>query len=144
MKELTTNRKARHEYTIIKTFEAGIKLVGSEVKPILKSKADIKNSYVRIIKNEAYLLESYVPNEITTYCASKHEEYRDRKLLLKRKEIDMLLSFLKTNQHTTIIPLKIFYSDSKKIKIEIALAKGKKEYDKRQAIKERDEQRYLR
>lgn len=142
MKELSTNRKAYYDYFILEKFEAGIKLLGSEVKPVLSHKMGINNSFIKVIKNEVFLFDSNIPNDNTTYYYLRHKEDRERKLLLKKKEIFKINEFIKNNQNSTIIPLKVYYSDSRKIKLEIALCKGKKNYDKKQAIKERDIIRY--
>jgi SsrA-binding protein len=142
MKLLSNNPKAKYEYTILETFEVGIKLVGSEVKPILKAKANIKGSFAKIVLQEVFLFGMYVPNEETTYHYLRHKEDSERKLLMTKKEIRKLEAKLKMNQHTTLIPLRVYYSDNKKIKVELALCKGKKDYDKRETIKQRDIERY--
>ena len=135
------NRKAKHEYEILETFNAGIVLVGSEVKSVKAGKVNIGDAYCYIShRNEIFLKNSH----ISKYDSDKftnHEEKRDRKLLLNKKEI------LKIQQKTmspgyTIIPLKIYVYKSL-IKVQIGICKGKHNYDKRNDIKDRDNKREL-
>lgn len=134
------NRKARFNYEIILTIEAGIELKGNETKSILNKKCSILESYISIVENEAYLKQSYIKCDDLSYYG-KFDETRDRKLLLHKKEIMQLKNELKFNNHYTIVPLDIHLSNSKKnkkIKLTIALVKGKNNYDKRQSLKEKD------
>ncbi len=132
---ISKNRKAFHEFHILDKYEAGIELTGSEVKSLREGKGNLKDAYVIIRKNEAYLVNAHIsPYSHTGYQG--HEPTRDRKLLLNRNEIRKL------NQHTaekglTIVPLKMYFKGSW-IKVEIALAKGKKTYDKKEALKQKD------
>ncbi len=135
------NRKARHEYNILETYTAGIVLQGSEVKSIKAGKANIGDAYCYIsTKNEIWIKNSHV-SKYDSDKFTNHEEKRDRKLLLNKKEIRRLKSDIQ-NPGYTIIPLKMFIMKGK-IKVEIALCKGKKDYDKRETIKERDSNKEL-
>lgn len=135
------NRKARHEYNILENYTAGIVLQGSEVKSIKAGKANIGDAYCYIsTKNEIWIKNSHV-SKYDSDKFTNHEEKRDRKLLLNKKEIRRLKSDIQ-NPGYTIIPLKFFIMKGK-IKVEIALCKGKKDYDKRETIKERDSNKEL-
>lgn len=129
------NRKARYDYEIESTYEAGIVLTGTEIKSIRQGKANIKDSYAIIRNNEIYLLNSH----ISLYEEGNrfnHEEERTRKLLLHKKEILKLKNKLEIEGYT-LIPLKIYFVRGR-AKVEIGLAKGKKLYNKKEVIKERD------
>ncbi len=132
------NKKAYFDYTIIKEIEAGIELVGTEIKSIRKGSVDLKDSFVTIKNNEAFLLNSYIAkyNEGNQF---NHEERRTRKLLLHKEEIKRLKE-AKEEERISIVPLKM-YMKGNHAKILIAVAKGKKLYDKREAIKKRDLER---
>lgn len=132
------NRKASFEYFFIKDFVAGIELLGSEVKSIINGKISLNNCFCYFKENEIYLKGANI-SPIGTF---PHDPTRDRKLLLKRKEINNLIFDLETGM--TVVVKRIFSNERGKIKVEIALAKGKKNYDKRQSIKERDLKRELR
>lgn len=135
------NKKARFDYEIIETFEAGLMLTGSEVKSLRDKNVQLKDSYVSFRGNEAYLQNAH----ISVYMASSynnHEPERLRKLLLNRAELEHISDSLKERGYACI-PLKIYFKKGR-AKIEIALAKGKKTHDKRQAIKERDAKDELR
>lgn len=134
------NRKARHEYNILENYTAGIVLQGSEVKSIKAGKANIGDAYCVITNGEVWLKNSHV-SKYDSDKFTNHEEKRDRKLLLNKKEICRLTSDVQ-NSGYTIIPLKMFIMKGK-IKVEIGLCKGKKDYDKRESIKERDSKREL-
>lgn len=138
------NRKARYDYEIEDTYEAGIVLTGTEIKSIRKGKANIKDSYVIIRNQEAYLINTH----ISLYEEGNrfnHEETRTRKLLLHKKEILKLGDKLEIEGYT-IVPLKIYFSKGR-AKIQIGVAKGKKNYNKKETIKERDikreQERYM-
>jgi SsrA-binding protein len=140
MKIIATNRKARHDYHILDEYEAGMVLLGSEVKSIRAGRISIKEAYVRVDKGEVWLINAH----IAAYDpASKmnHDPRRDRKLLLHSNEIQRLWEDV-TQKGVTIVPLKV-YLKSGRAKIEIALAKGKQKYDKRQAIAKRDAEREM-
>ena len=138
IKVLIKNKKAYHEFFIDETVEAGIALVGSEVKSIRSGKANIKEAFVRIINNEAFIVGMHVsPYEKGSYF--NHDPLRQRKLLLHKREIVKLYS-LATQKGLTLVPLAVYLKQGK-VKLEIGVARGKKLYDKRQSIAERDAQR---
>lgn len=133
---VATNRKAMFDYFIIDRFEAGIVLSGSEVKALRARKANIKDSFVRIIKNEAFLFNAHISHLKTTNTYFKPDEKAPRKLLLHRREINKL--FLLVSQKTyTIVPLSLYFNKKNLLKVEIALVQGKKLYDKRESIKQK-------
>lgn len=135
MKIISTNRKASFEYFLLDKYDAGIVLVGSEVKSIRNSGVSLEDSYVVIKRGEAYIKNMYVkPYEKTSAFAV--DERRDRKLLLNRKEILKLERSL-NDVGLTIVPTKLYF-EKNFVKLEIALAKGKKLYDKRESIKEKE------
>lgn len=129
------NRKARFDYEIEETLEAGIALKGTEIKSLRMGKANIKDSYIIIKNNEAYLLNAHI-SSYEKGNIFNHEELRTRKLLLNKKEIYKLRDKTEISGYT-IIPLKIYFKGPF-AKVTIALAKGKKLYDKRRIIKERE------
>jgi len=135
------NRKAKYDYQIFDTYEAGIVLTGTEIKSIRKGNCNLKDSYVVIRKNEAYIINMHV-SHYEEGNIFNHDETRTRKLLLHKKEILKLNNKIKISGNT-IIPLKLYFKKNK-VKIEIAMAKGKKTYDKRETIKERDINRNIR
>ncbi|MEO8400136.1 MAG: SsrA-binding protein SmpB [Ignavibacteriaceae bacterium] len=137
-KNIAVNRKARYEYTIIQTYEAGIVLQGTEVKALRQGKANLVDSYAAIKENELWLFSLHIsPYEQGNI--NNHEPTRTRKLLLNRSEIRKLIGKTK-EKGLTLVPLRLYFKNGK-VKIEIALAKGKKVYDKREAIAKRDMQR---
>lgn len=129
------NRKARYDYEIEDEYEAGIVLTGTEIKSIRNGKANIKDSYAIIKNNEAYLLNTHI-SEYTEGNRFNHDETRTRKLLLHKKEIYKLRDKLEIEGYT-LIPLKIYFVKGR-AKVLIGVAKGKKNYNKKEAIKERD------
>lgn len=140
MKIITENREARHNYFLDDFTEAGIVLVGSEVKSLRAGKCNLKDSYVIIRGGEAYLINAFISQfEKTSTLAP--EERRTRKLLLNRAEIFKFEKKLKT-QNLTIIPTKMYINDKNRVKIEIALGKGKHLYDKRKDLMKSDLKRY--
>ncbi len=132
------NKKAYFNYFIIRELEAGIVLLGTEIKSIKKGSCNITDSYIRIKNNEAYIINMYIEkyNEGSIF---NHEETRERKLLLHKKEIKKLLEEVKTEGYS-LIPLRVCIKEGK-AKVLIGLAKGKKLYDKRETIKKRDLER---
>lgn len=130
------NRKARHNYAIEDTVEAGIVLLGTEVKSLREGKANIGESYASAEDGELWLINSYIP-EYDKARNFGHEERRRRKLLLKRREIDRL-ALATQREGMTIVPLKLFFNDKGVAKLELGLAKGKKLHDKRESEKDRD------
>lgn len=138
MKIIAQNKKAFFKYNILESFEAGIELKGTEVKSIHQGNVSINEAYVIFKKNEAYILNMHVaPYEHGNIF--NVDPYRTRKLLLHKNEIIKLIFLLK-KESCTIVPLKIYWKKSK-IKLEIALVKGKKNFDKREDIKKRDLER---
>lgn len=131
-KEIAVNRKAYHDYFIYDTFEAGLVLLGTEIKSIRNGKVQFKDAFISFINNEAYIKGMHIA-EYKEGNRFNHDETRDRKLLLHRHELTKLQSKAKL-QGYTIIPLKLYLVDGK-AKMEIALAKGKMLYDKREDAK---------
>lgn len=140
MKQLANNKKAFHEYFIEKKYEAGIELIGQEVKSIKQGKVSIKESYIGDRNGQMYIYGMHVSPFKEAYDKNV-DPLRTRKLLLHKKEINSLIG-KKTQDGYTIVPLSI-YENKGLIKIEIALAKGKKLYDKREAIKRKDAKRRI-
>lgn len=138
MKLIATNKKAYFDYFIISTYEAGIVLLGSEVKSIRLGHTNLKDSFITFSKNEAYIKNMHISN-YKDATIDKIDEKRSRKLLLNSHEIDKLIS--KTQEKGfTCVPLKIYIKDNL-VKLEIALAKGKHLYDKKHTLAEKDIQR---
>jgi SsrA-binding protein len=129
---LATNRKARHDYEILEKLEAGIALLGTEVKSVREGRIQLKDSYVEVVEGEAFLVGVHI-SPYTHGNRANHDPERRRKLLLKRREIERIMGRTAI-QGQTCIPLAV-YLKGNRIKVEIALAKGKKLYDKRQAEK---------
>jgi len=134
-KNITVNRKARHEYSIIQTFETGIVLVGTEVKSLRQGKANLVDSHAKLKDSEVWLVNLHI-SEYTQGNINNHEPKRDRKLLLNKSEIRKLIGKTK-EKGLTLIPLRLYFKKGK-VKLELALAKGKKVYDKRRDIAKRD------
>lgn len=140
IKIVATNRKATHDYTIDDRFEAGLALLGTEVKSIRAGGANLREGYVQIRSGEAFLVNAHV----SPYDAAGrqgHDPLRPRKLLLHKKELARLVSGTQ-ERGWTIVPLKIYLKNGR-LKIEIALARGKRQFDKREAIGRRDAQREI-
>ncbi len=137
-KTLVSNRRARREYFIEETCEAGLVLKGSEIKSIRAGRANLQDSYVTIRDGEAWLVNSHV-SPYKQASIENHEPKRDRKLLLNRREISRLLGKVQAKGYT-IIPLRL-YLKGNRAKVEIALARGKKLYDKRADLAKRQAQR---
>lgn len=137
-KLIATNKKARHNYHIDDEYEAGIVLVGSEVKAIREGRVSFKDSYADIKQGEVFLRQLHISPYAYAYNAN-HESMRTRKLLLHSYEIKKLVGKIK-EQGYTLVPLKIYFKNDK-IKVLIGLGKGKKLYDKRETIKQRDVKR---
>ena len=135
------NRKARFEYYILETFEAGLMLVGSEVKSLRRGEASIAESFIRIKGEEAWLQDAFIaPYEQSGKF--NHEPKRLRKVLLHKREINRLMGKVK-EKGLTVIPTKLYFNKRGLAKIEIALAKGKTMYDKRDQIRKRDQDRQV-
>jgi SsrA-binding protein len=139
-KAIATNRKARHEYSILDTYEAGLVLTGTEVKSLRQGRASLVDAFATIDNGEAYLRNLHIP-EYTQGTWTNHEPRRTRKLLLHKAEISKLIGKLQETG-LTLVPLQLYFSDGK-AKIELALARGKRAYDKRQDLAKRDAQREI-
>ncbi len=137
-KNITVNRKARHEYTILQTFEAGIVLHGTEVKALRQGKANLSDSYAVIESGEVWLLNAHI-SEYEQGNINNHDPLRKRKLLLNKSEIRKLTRTVQ-EKGNTLIPLRMYFTRGK-AKVELAVAKGKKVYDKRHDIAKRDAER---
>ena len=135
-KVAASNRRARHDYDILETFECGIVLTGSEVKSIRDGKIQLKDSFARVQDGEVWLHGVHVSPYAYAHGDSAHDPDRARKLLLHRAEIDELTG--RTQQESlTLVPLSVYFKEGR-AKVELALAKGRRRYDKRQAIATRD------
>jgi len=141
MRVVAKNKKAFFNYDIMDTYEAGISLTGSEVKSIREGRISIKESYVDIRDGEVFLINSHI-SQYEAANRFNHKPRRDRKLLLHRQEIKRLTGKIK-QKGLTLIPTKVVINDKGLVKLEIALGKGKKIYEKREAIKERDREREM-
>ncbi len=135
-KIVAENRKARFNYEIMDTYEAGLVLTGTEVKSLREGKANIAESYATDEGGEMWLINSYLP-EYLQANRFNHEPRRRRKLLLSKREASRLQSAI-NREGMTLIPLKIYFNDQGRAKLELALGKGKKLHDKRETEKERD------
>lgn len=135
-RNVAENRKARFNYEIIDTFEAGLVLTGTEVKSLREGKANIAESYASEEGGEIWLINSYLP-EYLQANRFNHETRRRRKLLLNKKEVRKLIGAVQ-REGMSLIPLKIYFNDRGRAKLELALAKGKKLHDKRETEKKRD------
>ena len=133
------NRKARHNYFIEETFEAGLSLTGTEVKSLRGGRSTIAESYITALEGEAWLVNATIP-EYASGNRFNHEPRRPRKLLLHRSQVSKLVGAIQ-REGRTVVPLQIYFNPKGRAKIEIALATGKKAHDKRQSIKDRDWQR---
>lgn len=142
MPTYASNKKIFHDYEILEKIEAGISLLGSEVKSVRDGAISLKGSYITIHNNEAYLTGAiispykYAPKE-------GHKNDRSRKLLLSKSELRRLIG-KKEENGLTIVPLSVYTGSTGKIKVEIAIARGKRQFDKRETIKKRDIERHLR
>ncbi len=137
---IARNKKAFFDFEITDKFEAGIELMGSEVKAIREKRINIKDSYVRIIKGEAFLLESHISVLNTTHAYYGHEETRPRKLLLHKKELTKLKQRV-DQDGMSILALSVYFNSKNLVKVQIGLGKGKKLHDKRQSLKEKSQKR---
>ncbi|MBI2719396.1 MAG: SsrA-binding protein SmpB [Rhizobiales bacterium] len=135
IKVIADNRRARHDYEIMQTFEAGIELKGSEVKSLRGGRTNLAEAYAAMKAGELFLINSNIP-EYREANRFNHEPKRPRKLLLHKKEIAKLASGVQRDG-LTIVPLKMFFNPRGRCKVDIALARGKKLHDKREALKER-------
>jgi SsrA-binding protein len=141
MKLVADNRKARFDYAIEETVEAGVSLTGTEVKSLRLGRANLRDAHAFIRDGEVYLLNAHIaPYEQGNRM--NHEPTRSRKLLLHRKEIDHLEGRVR-QQGMTLVPLRIYFTERGRAKVELALARGKKQYDKRRTIADRDAKRQM-
>ena len=140
IKIVATNRKARHDYEIIETMEAGIVLTGTEIKSVRQGKVSLKEGFAIIRDGEVWLMDVHIA-PYTHGHRDNHDPRRPRKLLLHRREIDRLQGKLK-EKGWTLVPLKMYLKNNR-AKVELALVRGKKKYDKRRDIAKRDAQREL-
>jgi len=138
---LVLNRKARYEYAVIEEFTAGMVLFGSEVKSIRSGNVTLSESFIFIKDGEVWIKNMHIAKYKQSHKLEVHDESRDKKLLLNKKEIERISKKV-IDKGITIIPLGIFISNNK-LKMKIAVAKGKKNWDKRETIKERDLKREL-
>jgi len=134
------NRKAKYEYFILETYEAGIALTGTEIKSIRNGKANLKDSYAIIKNGEVYILNMHI-SKYDEGNIFNHDETRTRKLLLHKKEILKIRDKIEQDGFT-LIPIKLYFKGNH-AKLEIGIAKGKKSYDKRETIKKRDQEREI-
>jgi SsrA-binding protein len=133
-KSIAVNRKARHDFHIIETYEAGIALQGTEVKSLRDGRANLRDSYAQVLDHEMYLVDAHIsPYSHGNYA--NHEPLRRRKLLMHRREIDKISGQL-LEKGLTLVAMRLYFSRGK-AKVELALARGKKEHDKRDSIKQR-------
>ena len=142
MKNLAVNKSVSHDYLVLETLEAGLALVGSEVKSVRAGRVSLKESYAEVRNGEVFLVKCHVsPYEAANIF--NHDPLRERKLLLHRREIRRLA--VKTQERgLTIVPTRVFIGDKGRIKLEIALVRGKRAHEKREAIKKRDTEREIR
>ena len=140
VKVIATNRKARHEYHILEKFEGGIVLKGSEVKALREGKANIKEAYIRFLKNELFVIGMHI-SEYSHAGYSSHSPVRDRKLLLHKQELKKIQKIVE-EKGKTLIPLSMFFKHGY-VKVEFGLAKGKKLWDKRKTKMEKDISRQI-
>ncbi|MCX8071115.1 MAG: SsrA-binding protein SmpB [Candidatus Binatia bacterium] len=140
VRDAVVNRRARHDYHIEETIEAGLVLTGSEVKSLRAGKGQLKDSYARVKNGEVWLLQSHI-SEYAPAARFGHDPTRPRKLLLHKREIARLAGKVR-EKGLTLIPLRIYFKNGR-AKVELGLARGKKLYDKRAALRERDAQREI-
>ena len=140
IKIIAENRKARHDYLIVDQYEAGLVLTGTEVQSLRLGRVNLKDSYARVKDGEVFLYQVHISPYPFAYY-NNHEPLRVRKLLLHKREIERLYAKANEQGHT-LVPLKIYFKAGK-AKITLALAKGKRAYDKRQSIRDREQKREL-
>lgn len=140
-RDLVTNRKARHDYHILETYEAGIALAGTEVKSLRAGKGNLKDSYARVENGELLLYSMHISPYEKGNIFNK-DPLRTRKLLMHRREIDRLFGLVK-EKGVTLIPLRVYLNERGRVKVELAVAKGKTLYDRREDIKQKDAEREM-
>ena len=139
-KDLVSNKRAAHDYEILETFEAGIVLQGTEIKSLRDNGGGLQEAYVKVLNNELWLIGSHI-SPYRYGNIHNHEEKRDRKLLMHRNEIRKFRVAIQ-EKGLTLIPLALYLKNGR-VKVKIAIAKGKKTFDKREAVKERDDKRQM-
>src|SRR6266545_6677940 len=137
---IATNRRARHEYEVLETVEAGLVLKGTEAKSLRTGQVNFKDSYAAVRNREAWLLGCHI-SPYSHGTDANHDPERDRKLLLHRREIERLMGKV-AERGLTLVPLRLYFKEGR-AKVEIALARGKKLHDKRSALREREVQREM-
>lgn len=138
-KIITQNKKARHDYEVVETMEAGIALQGSEVKSCRRGAVNLKDSYARIEGGEIYLVDAHI-SPYSHANRFNHDPLRKRKLLLHKREIKKLYGKIR-QRGQSFVPLRMYFNGRGKVKVEMALAHGKKKHDRREDIKKRDQRR---
>jgi len=136
-KQVAENRRARFDYFIESTVEAGIMLVGSEIKPLRAGKVSIAESYAEVKEGELYLVNAHIDEHGNTNKAWQHSPKRPRKLLLSKRELGKLIGAVE-RKGITVVPLNLYFNHKGILKVTLGVAKGKKEYDKRETEKKRD------
>jgi SsrA-binding protein len=140
VKVVATNRRARRNYTVVDTFEAGMVLLGSEVKSLRAGGMELKDSYATVKDGEVFLVGAHIAPYEFAHLGG-HDPERERKLLLHRREIDRIAGGV-AEKGLTLVPLRVYFKDGK-AKVELALARGKTTYDKRQTLRDRDHAREI-
>ncbi|HWC11389.1 MAG TPA: SsrA-binding protein SmpB [Acidimicrobiales bacterium] len=139
VKVVASNRRARHDYDVLETLEAGIALVGTEVKSLRAGQVQLKDAYAKVEDGELWLLNAHVAPYGQADGFGGHDPERRRKLLVHREEVDELAE-RSQQQSLSIVPLSVYFKDGR-VKVELAVARGRRRYDKRSVIAERDAQR---
>jgi SsrA-binding protein len=139
--DIASNRSASYRYNLLDRWEAGMVLTGTEVKSLREGKAQLKDGYASVVNGEVWLYNVHIP-PYAPATRENHEPERPRKLLMHRREIERLIGKTK-EKGLTLVPTRLYFSDSNRAKVEIALARGKDVGDKRQAIKEREMKREM-
>ena len=137
---IAKNKKAYHDYFIEEKFEAGLVLTGSEVKGLRAHRVNLKDSFIKFVKDEPTLFNAHIGRLETTHRFYGHEERGARKLLLHKKQIEKMLKAVARDGYT-IVPIQLYFNDRNLAKIQIGIAKGKQLHDKRQDLKEKDQKR---
>jgi SsrA-binding protein len=133
MKTIAANKKARHDYHIMEEYEAGLMLTGTEVKSLRDGRASLIGSFAKVINEELFLIGTHIP-EYENGNIQNHEPLRDRKLLLHKKEVNKIIGSI-SQKGFVCVPLSVYFSSSGYAKVKLGIGKGKKLYDKREAIK---------
>ncbi len=141
MKIVADNRKARHDYFVLETVEAGIVLTGTEVKSARLGRVNLQDSYATMSRGEIFLLHAHI-SPYAQGNRANHDPYRTRKLLLHRRELDGLVGRMR-ERGMTIVPLRMYFNDRGLCKVQIGVCRGKKLYDKREDLKTRDAKREM-